>query len=332
MGRHGSFALTAATPSLPGPRGSGTRLAVVIVSWNTRDLLRRCLASLEDHPADAVTTVWVVDNASGDGSVQMVREEFPHVRVLCLDRNVGFSAGNNAALAQADADFVLLLNPDAEVRPQTLDCALATARRHGGPVAVRLLNPDGTLQPSCFRFPAVLRDLAQALWIPRLLPPRLRGKVFLGGYWDHDEEREVDWALGAFLLVPRPALDAAGPLPEDYPLFGEDLAWCHRLRASGFPLLFTPLAEAVHHGNQAAGQNPPEWRVRNTHAAQDRFLRERSGPTTAAIHRGVSLLNYALRATVFSVMGVASPARRRQGAEYRAILHALLTTPSDREA
>ncbi len=313
----------------PGTAAPHPRVAIVVVSWNTRELLRRTLTSIRRFAPPVPVTTWVVDNASSDGSPEMVASDFPEVHLRALDRNAGFSAANNVALREildTGCPWVLLLNPDAELLEGTLEQALRTGEETGSPVAARLLNPDGSLQPSTFPFPGLLRDLAQALWLPRLLSRRLRGKLFLGGYWDHDEPRRVDWALGAFLLVPRLALERAGLLPEEYPLFGEDLEWCHRLADAGFPLHFEPRARAVHHGNQAAGQLPAPWRIRRTHDTLATYLRTRRGSLVAGPHRGIQLLNYTLRAALFTLLGAVSRRRRVQGAEYRTILATLLSS------
>ncbi|NIP58591.1 MAG: glycosyltransferase, partial [Gemmatimonadetes bacterium] len=247
-GRHGGAAAEGAGGD---EAGASLGLSVVIVSWNTRELLRSCLASLRAEAQGLALDVWVVDNASEDGSPEMVEEEFPEVRLLRSGENVGFAAANNRALRRIDAPFVLLLNPDTEVREGALKRALEAARSRGTTVAARLLNPDGSLQHSCFRFPRLGVDLVEALYLHLLLPRRVRGPLLLGGHWAHDEAREVDWALGAFLLVPGTAVEDAGLLPEEYPLFGEDIEWCWRLGRMGYPVRFCPDAEVVHHGNQA---------------------------------------------------------------------------------
>jgi len=297
---------------------------VIIVSWNVRELLRACLESVEETTASLDLDVWVVDNASSDGSAEMVRAEFPGVRLVENEENVGFAAGNNVVLRRVSSGYVLLLNPDTVVRPGAIPRALERARETGSPVAARLLNPDGSLQHSCFRFPRLGVDLLEALYLHFLLPRTVRGPLLLGGHWDHDEEREVDWALGAFLLVPRAALDAAGPLSEAFSLFGEDLEWCWRLRSSGFPVRYLPRAEVVHHGNQSAGQRPPAWRILRTHETKYLFCRRAYGPLRERLHRGVDLIGYAIRSVLFTVLGTVSSRRRAQGVEYRRILRILL--------
>lgn len=298
-------------------------LSVIIVSWNTRDLLRACLGSLRRETEGLQSEIWVVDNASDDGSPEMVAREFPEVRLVRNRTNRGFAEANNQVLRKATGRYLLLLNPDTEIRPGAVDAALEAARTWGTAVAARLLNPDGSLQHSCFRFPTLGTDFLEALYLHRLLPLSLRGRILLGGYWSHDEARTVDWALGAFLLAPAEAVDAAGPLPEEYPLFGEDLEWCWRLREAGYPVRYCPEAEVVHYGNQSAGQRPAAWRIRRTHAMKRLFLRLHHGPVRGLVHRWVDLLGYALRAAAFTFAGPFSERRRRMGREYRTILRVI---------
>ena len=301
-------------------------LSIVIVSWNTRELLRSCLESIGASTGRLELEVWVVDNGSEDGTADMVQAEFPDVDLIRNDDNRGFAAANNQALRQATARHLLLLNPDTEVEPDALRIALESAEEWGTTVAARLLNPDGTLQHSCFRFPKLWVDFVEAVYLHHLIPPGIRGRLLLGGYWSHDEAREVDWALGAFLLVSREALDAAGLLPEEYPLFGEDMAWCWRLRQAGYPVRYCPGARVVHHGNQSAGQLPPAWRIQKTHATKRIFLRERFGPVRSLLHRWVDVLGYTVRATLFTVMGLWSRRRRAMAREYRRILSVVLSS------
>ncbi len=307
-------------------------LSVVIVSWNTRELLRACLRSLEACGEGLELEVWVVDNASDDGSADMVEGEFPGVRLVRNEKNRGFAAANNQALRRARGRHALLLNPDTEVTPGALRRAVDEAEARDAAVAARLLDPDGTLQHSCFRFPRLGVDLLEALYLHLLLPERLRGRLLLGGHWDHDEAREVDWVVGAFLLVPRQALDEAGLLPEEYFIFGEDMEWCWRLARAGYPVRYLPVAEVVHHGNQAAGRRSPAWRIRRTHATKYRFCRARYGRLRTLLHRLVDLTGYGIRAAAFTLMGLASPRRRRQAREYRAIMATLLGPATEEEA
>lgn len=323
-GREGS---EAGGPSHGGgsPRGpSVPDLSIVIVSWNTRELLRSCLESIGASAGGVEIETRVVDNGSEDGTADMVEADFPDIHLIRNDDNRGFAAANNQALRMARGRYLLLLNPDTEVEPDALRIALDAAEEWGTTVAARLLNPDGTLQHSCFRFPTLWVDFVEAVYLHHLIPRRIRGRLLLGGYWPHDEVREVDWALGAFLLLSREALEAAGLIPEEYPLFGEDMAWCWRLGQAGYPVRYCPEARVVHYGNQSAGQQPPPWRIERTHATKRIFLRERFGPFRALLHRWVDVLGYAIRAVLFTVMGAWSRRRRAMAREYRTILKVVL--------
>ena len=301
-------------------------ICVVVVNWNTRELLRACLESLRTFPASEPTEVRVVDNGSTDGSVAMIRQDFPDVIVHEPGENLGFSRGNNVAIEATIADVVVLLNPDAEVRAGPLDRTVEMARQ-GNTVAARLLNPDGSLQHSCFRFPGLWVDWLEALYLHLLLPRSMRGRLLLGGHWDHGDQRRVDWALGAYLAVPRAAIDAAGPLPEEYFIFGEDQEWCWRLYRAGFPVIYMPSAEVIHHGNQAGAQLEPAWRIRKTHEGQDRYLAAHHSRPVAALIRMGRVTGYRVRALILGLIG-----RSSEAAAYRHILEVLSTSTAETAA
>lgn len=301
---------------------TASRLDVVIVNWNTRDLLRDCLASISAGADGLAHEVWVVDNASSDGSVEMIRREFPTVHVIANPRNMGFSAANNAAIRASTCDHVLLLNSDTIVLPGALRRALERSEQEDVVVAARLLNADRSLQISCFRFPSLSLEILESLYLYRLMPRPLRGELLLGGYWGHDSDRLVDWALGAFLLVRRRAIELAGSLPEEHFLFGEDTEWCYRLRRIGFPVRYCRDVEVVHLGNQSAGQRPAAWRVEKTHLAKRQFLELRRGRAYARLVMTLHRIGYQIREVVLRRLG-----RTRDADYYRHLLAILGSKP-----
>jgi len=224
-------------------------LSIILVNWNTRDLLRACLRSLAAHPATGLTEIIVVDNASADGSAEMLRSEFPAVTLIANDRNAGFAEGNNQGLARAQGEFLLLLNPDTEVRPGALDVLIVFLRAHpeAGAVAPRLEYPDGRLQYSCRAFPWPGYLWAQGLGLARLFP---RSRTF-GGYqmtwWAHDAAREVDQPMASALLVRRAAYQAVGGFDPAFPIYFNDVDWCWRMRQAGWRIWYLPEAVVVHH-------------------------------------------------------------------------------------
>lgn len=292
-------------------------ICVVVVNWNTRELLKACLASLDRFPASDSTEVRVVDNGSGDGSVEMVRRDFPNVIVHEPGENLGFSKANNLAIEATPAEVIVLLNPDAEVLDGALDQAIAVARA-GFTAAPRLLNPDRSIQHSVFRFPGLLLDWAEAFYLHLLLPRKIRGPLLLGGHWAHDDERTVDWALGACLVVTRQAIESAGELPEEYFIFGEDQEWCRRLHRAGFPVRYLPQAQVIHHGNQAGAQLEPAWRIRKTHEGQERYLRAHFSSVHGGLIRLGRMTGYRVRAWLLPMLG-----RSEEGQAYRHILTVL---------
>jgi hypothetical protein len=244
------------------------RLAVVIVSWNVRELLASCLRSLFDdlERSGLRAGVWVVDNASSDGTPTLVAHAFPEVHLIASDENLGFAAGNNLALKAIVPDshpairnsVVWLLNPDTEVRPSATAALLSTVDSHPsvGVVGAKLLYPDGSLQHGAFRFPG-LSQLAFELFT---LPPRLYDTPFNGRYarrrYQGDEPFPIDHPLGASMMVRAAAIGEVGLMDEGYRMYCEEIDWCWRMHKSGWKALCAPAAEVIHHAGQSTSQVP----------------------------------------------------------------------------
>ena len=312
------------TPSLNSyittPAHSNCLVSVVIVSWNTKDMLLSCVQSLYQHCSQLNLEVWIVDNASSDQTPESVRSNFPQVNLICNTSNLGFSAANNQALSKARGDYILLLNPDTEFRMDALTPALSELKRGDRTLAIRLVNRDGSTQASCFRFPSLPLEFAEAFYLDKILPKRMRARICLGDSWRHDTSRSVDWALGAFLFLPRAALLQAGPLPPEYAIFGEDIEWCWRLRNAGYPVYYFPKSEIVHFGNQSGSQLPPTWRVECVYSARRVFLHSHYGTIRGLAHRYLDFIRYGIRAlTCF-----ARSAERYRARYYMSIIQVLL--------
>lgn len=248
-------------------------LSVCIVNWNTCRMLRDCLSSLRAYPPDEPMEVIVVDNASEDGSAQMVREEFPEVRLIANCDNLGYADGNNQALHHAQGDTLLLLNPDVVLQPQTLSAALAFLRAHPrcGALGCRLIGPDGATQRSVRGFPEPWPVLWEYLRVSRLFP---RSRIF-GAYrmtfFDYDHPAPVDQPMGTFLMIPRAALDAVGLLDSQFPIFFNEVDWCWRAkRERGWEIWYTPDAVLIHHGGSSTRQIKPAM-IRESHRSLLRF-------------------------------------------------------------
>jgi N-acetylglucosaminyl-diphospho-decaprenol L-rhamnosyltransferase len=223
--------------------------AVVAVTFNGMPWIERCLESVRGHE-----TV-VVDHGSTDGTLELVRERFPDVR-LVEQENLGLAAGWNRGLRETgDSPYVLILNSDAWVAADAIARLAAFADEHPDVAVVgpKLLNPDGTLQRSVRGFPTPWR-LATEYFFLRKLAPRSRAlNAFYAGGFDHDEVRDADFVMGAAMLVRRAAIAEVGPLDEDFFLFSEETDWHYRFRAAGWRVVFFPGAEVFHVGGATHG-------------------------------------------------------------------------------
>jgi len=233
-------------------------VSVVVLSWNTRELLEACLRSLRAEARDVDLEVIVVDNASGDGSADLVARDFPEAVLLRNERNEGYAIGNNQGAARARAEYVLLLNSDTEVRAGaigTLARFLDTHPGHGA-CAPRLERPDGTPQPSCKRFPtlltAVFYDTVFDRWFPHNATlPRYEMRDF-----DHLSSRDVDQPPAAALLVRRALWERLGGFDPELWLFYNDVDFCRRLHADGHRIAYVAEARVLHHEGRSTAQFP----------------------------------------------------------------------------
>jgi N-acetylglucosaminyl-diphospho-decaprenol L-rhamnosyltransferase len=297
-----------------------TSLAIIIVNYNTRDLLRDCLRSLEQGAARCETTVWVVDNASPDGSAAMVRAEFPGVRLIASPRNGGFAYANNLALRELLAegepatanssgdsparsslshDYVLLLNPDTVTPPGSLDALVDYMEAHPdvGACGPKLLLADGTLDLACRRsFPTPEVSFYRMVGLSRLFPRSPRFGRYNMTYLDPDVETEVDSVVGACMLVRGSVVREIGPLDEAYFMYGEDLDWAYRIKEFGWRIVYVPRA-TVHHYKRAASTQRAIPSIRAFYDAMRVFYRKHYAATTPApvntvIEAGITLKEY----------------------------------------
>ena len=226
---------------------SSPPVTVAIVSWNTSDLLARCLESLAPEAEAGRATVWVVDNASTDGSADLVRERFGWVNLIASDENLGFGTAVNLVAARTRSPWIATANADVALRPGALEALLAAGARdpRAGAVAPRLVLPDGTTQHSVFAFPTITFSflLASAAFrFSRTLGDR---RAF-PGYWNAERARHVPWAVAAFLLVRRSAWDEVGGFDERQWMYAEDLDLGWRLHQAGWATRYDPRAHVDH--------------------------------------------------------------------------------------
>ena len=271
-----------------------SRVSVIIVNWNTRDLLARCLTSVYASAATlADLEVLVVDNGSRDGSADMVSTHFPAATLIANPHNAGFAAANNLAIRRATGDYILLLNPDAEVVGGAIPELVRYAESHPAVAVVgpKLLNSDGTLQPSRRGFPTRATAFLESTVLQRWLPnhPALRRYYLLDR--SDEETQEVDWLVGACLLVRNSAIRKVGLLDEGYFMYSEELDWCRRFSRAGWKTVYHPAAQVIHHGGQSSDQDILHRHTRFQHS-KCRYFETYHGRAMAQVLRVFMLANY----------------------------------------
>lgn len=241
----------------------GFELSIVIVNWNTGDLLRRCVGSIVEAPPALAIEIIVIDNASADRSLAGLRAdarfapllEAGALRVVENVENLGFGRANNQAFRLCHAPLVLLLNPDTEVSPGALERLVGVLRADPrvGACGPRLVNADGSLQVSVWRNPPTPWEIVlSSLRLHRLLPARARGALLLGGHWPHDRPRLVRMLSGAALMVRRETIDEVGGFDPRFHMYAEDHEWCLRMARAGWLLRFEPAALIRHDDAQSS--------------------------------------------------------------------------------
>jgi len=238
-------------------------VSIIVVAWNVKDLVRDCLKSVYEQTRDISFEVIYVDNASKDGSAEMVGNEFPQVRIIRNNENKGFIIANNQGIEIAKGRYVLLLNSDTIV----LDNAIAKTVRFADSqpdaavVGCRVLNPDRTLQRTCFMYPSPLNMILSAIYLYKIFPrSRFFGREHMT-WWDFNEVREVETIQGCYSLVRKQAIDQVGMMDPTYFVYGDDPDWCYRFKKNGWRVLFTPEPKIIHYGGQNVRHKPREFKL-----------------------------------------------------------------------
>jgi hypothetical protein len=243
-------------------------ISVVIVSWNGRRFLEECLKSLVEAPMRRSLEIIVVDNASTDGSPEMVETRFPHVKLIRNSDNFGFAKANNIGIRESKGRYVSLINSDVRVLGGCLDALAEYMDEHQdvGNVGPRILNRDMTLQSSCRRFPSLWNNFCEATGLARAVH---ESKFFSGQhmlYFPHDRVLEVDVLVGCFWLMRKEALESVGLLDEDFFIYSEDVDWCTRCWKTGWRIVFAPVGQAVHYREGSSSNDPVRFAVEQQRA------------------------------------------------------------------
>lgn len=273
-------------------------VSIIIVNWNTCELLQRCLTSIQTHRGDLSVEVIVVDNASSDDSVEMVRREFPWVRLIVSSCNLGYTGGNNLGAREAGGRYLLILNPDTELVGDALSQMVAymEAHPHVGVVGPMLRYPDGRLQPSRRHFPTIGSIFFDGVtpgywqWAPR--NNRFRREYYMRDGRDA-ETQAVDWLVGAALLIRREAWEAVGPFDEQFFMYFDEVDWCRRCHQAGWQVHYLPSALVIHHEKGASRQVATES-VTRIYRSKVRYVDKHLGKKWGTIVRLFFLFAYVL--------------------------------------
>ncbi len=255
---------------------------VVIVAYRSRELVLACLDSLARFAGEMTASVTVVDNDSGDGTIQAIAESAPEVALIDMGANTGFARANNRGIAAGVATYVLVLNPDTVITTGALENLVSWADAHpsAGVVAPRLVNPDGTDQQTARSFPTPAaaifgRRSPLTKWFPR---NRWSSRFLAGRDHSGDEPFEIDWVSGACMLVPRRVIDEVGGFDEGFFLFWEDADWCRRIKDFGYGVWCVPESRVHHDEGGTRGHGWPPPAIRWFHAGAYRYWMKHHAP------------------------------------------------------
>ncbi len=236
-------------------------ISIIIVSWNVRDLLKKCLESVLLYSQGVDYEIIVVDNASTDGTVEMMRQDFPQVRLIANQENKGFAAANNQGIKEAKGEYILLLNPDTEFIENSLEKIVAKMQSDEkiGVLGCKLLNPDKSIQPSVRRFPTVWSQLVILFKLHKIFPFLLDSYSMKDFYTTpypllKEEGTLVDQVMGAFFCVKKELFAKIGLLDEGYFIWFEEVDFCRRAKQAGYKVVYWPVTSVVHHGGQSFAQ------------------------------------------------------------------------------
>lgn len=301
-------------------------LSIIIVNWNGRDLLTKCLKCVESTVKKVSYETFVVDNNSSDGSQEMVRRDFSNVKLIANTDNVGFATANNQAMEVSQGRYVLLLNSDAFVNENTLDTMVEFMDTHpdAGMASCKLLYEDGSLQRSCATFPTLATELFIALGFDKIFAKSsLFGKYQMTD-WNYDDTREVDVIMGAFMMVRASLIPRIGMMDKSFFMYSEEVDWCYRFKAAGSKVYFYPDVTCVHLWGGSSKAVKVESLLR-LYKARVQFFRKHYGGVNAFLYKVILEFNAFIRvgpgALYYLTRG--NPASQQKHYAFRQLMRAI---------
>jgi GT2 family glycosyltransferase len=312
-----------------------TDLSVIIVNWNVRPLLERCLRSVIESAqrGGLECEIAVVDNASTDGSQEMVERLFPAVELISSDANLGFARANNLGASRSSGRHLLLLNPDTEVGGDALPVMVAFLNQHPdvGLLGPKLLFADGSVQPSRRRFPSLATAFLESTVVQQWFPQnRTLARYYVQDRSD-DVEQDVDWVVGACMLIRRQAWEQVGPLDERFFMYSEELDWCRRLKSAGWRVVYVPSATVVHHEGQSSAQVVPARHI-YFQSSKVLYFRKHHGVWAGGVLRVFLLATYVFQLCLEGLkwlLGHKRALRRERIAAYLRVLRSGLSAQGE---
>lgn len=263
------------------------KLSIVIVNWNVKELLEKCLRSIFETADSLDFEVILVDNNSTDGSIQMVKEKFPSVILIENEKNLGFGTANNQAIRTSKGEYILILNPDTVIFPDSLQKMVAFLDQNPdvGAVGPKILNHDGSIQFECARnFPTPLTEIFALTTLYKKLPKnRLFGR-YLMSHWDHNDQRKVSLLSGACMIIRKEVFDRVGLFDENFFMYSEEADLLYRIKEQGWEIYFLPSAQVVHFWGKSAEQLPYAMTV-SARKSMELFFRKHYGLAAVIFHR-----------------------------------------------
>ncbi len=270
-----------------------TDLSIIIVSWNVKAFLKACLDSIFAAPMNGYTVeIIVVDSGSTDGSVDLIRDTYPQVKLLAQEENIGFTRSNNIGLKAATGRYMMLLNPDTEVIGDALALMIAHLDTHQavGISGPHTLNSDGTTQSTRRHFPTLAVGFLESTWLQPYAPKSLMNYYYVNDT-DDNAILDVDWVQGSGLMIRRDVYKQIGGLDEGYVMYSEEMDWCKRAKLAGWQVAYIGSARIIHHGGKSSEQVTANKHI-YFQESKLRYFRKYHGWGTAQILRFFLLVSY----------------------------------------
>lgn len=290
-------------------------VSIVIVNWNTKVSLRDCLESVYKHTHNIQYETIVIDNASSDGSIEMVKENYPQVVLIENSENRGFAAANNQGINIAKGRYILLLNSDTVVYQDTIykTVEYADQKSHAAVVGCQVWEDSNTIQMTCFRFPDPVNILFSAIGLSRIF----RNNKILGReqmlWWKRNTEKEVDVVSGMFMFVRRKAIEQIGLMDEAFFMYCEEGDWCYRFKKAGWKILFWPGTKIMHvHGGSHSSDQVAEKMYAQKQKSLLLFIKKHSGILSCLLSRFILIFSFGLRICVWTILLVFSKLAGKQ--------------------